>query len=112
MPTRFIRKTAILAKAETTYATDSTPTEGANAILVSNVSINPLNAQNVSRDLIRPYLGGSEQLVVSSTVKCTFTVELSGAGSGAGAHKHSPKLRSSPHRRIEGIPPSHSQRSI
>ena len=61
MAARYHRNTAILAKIEATYGTDATPTEAANALLVSNVSINPLNAQNVSRDLIRPFLGGSEQ---------------------------------------------------
>lgn len=86
MPTRYIRKTAILAKAETTYGTDPTPTEGANALLVSNVSINPLNAQNVSRDLVRPYLGGSEQLVGTAYVELGFDVEFAGAGAaGTGA---------------------------
>ena len=80
MATRYIRKTAILAKSETTYATDSTPTEVANALLVSNCSITPLNAQNVSRDLIRPYLGASEQLIGTVNVEVSFDVELAGAG--------------------------------
>lgn len=86
MPTRYIRKTTILAKTETTYGVDSTPTEAANAVLVSNVSINPLNAQNVPRDLIRPYLGGSEQLVGTAYVEMSFDVEFAGAGAaGTGA---------------------------
>lgn len=86
MPTRYIRKTAILAKAEVTYGVDSTPTEAANAVLVSNVSINPLNATNVSRDLIRPYLGGSEQLVGTAYIEISFDVELAGSGAaGTGA---------------------------
>lgn len=77
---RYIRNTALLAKVETTYGVDATPTEGANAILVSNVSINPLNANNVSRDLIRPFLGGSEQLVGTAWVEMNFDVELAGSG--------------------------------
>lgn len=80
MATRFIRKTAILCKAETTYATDSVPTEAANAMLVSNVSINPLNANLVGRDLIRPYIGGSEQLVGTAYVEINFDIELAGSG--------------------------------
>jgi hypothetical protein len=32
---RYVRNSAILAKTETTYGTDPTPTGGANAILVS-----------------------------------------------------------------------------
>lgn len=77
---RYLRNTAILAKTETTVGTDATPTEVANAILCSEVSINPLNAQNVPRDLIRGYFGGSEHLVGTAYVECEMTVELAGAG--------------------------------
>ena len=84
MAARYHRNTAILAKIEATYGTDATPTEAANALLVSNVSINPLNAQNVSRDLIRPFLGGSEQLVGAANIELSFDVELAGAGAAGG----------------------------
>lgn len=77
---RYMRNTAILAKIEATYGVDPTPTEAANAMLVSNVSINPLNAQNVSRDLIRPYMGGSGQLVGAAYVEIGFDIELVGSG--------------------------------
>ena len=79
MGNRYIRNTAILAKLETEYGTDAAPTEAANALLVSNVSINPLNAQNVSRDLIRPFLGGSEQLVGVANIEMSFDVEFAGS---------------------------------
>lgn len=78
---RLMRNTAILAKIETTYGTDPTPTGGANAILVSNVSATPLVSNNVSRDLIRPYLGGSEQLVGTKYIELSFDVELQSSGS-------------------------------
>ena len=77
---RLIRNTAILAKTETVYGVDAVPTGAANALLVSNLSINPLNAQNVDRNNIRPYLGGDEQLVGSRYVEMGFDVELVGAG--------------------------------
>lgn len=88
-----MRNTAILAKIETTYGTDATPTEAANALLVSNVSINPLNAQNVSRDLIRPFLGGSEQLVGAANIEMSFDVELAGSGTAGTAPAYGPLLR-------------------
>ena len=44
MAARYVRNSAILAKVEGTYGTDSTPTGAANAVLVSNLSINPLDA--------------------------------------------------------------------
>ena len=59
---RYARNSAILAKIETTYGTDSTPSGSSNAILVSNISLTPLNANNVDRDLVRNYFGGSGQL--------------------------------------------------
>ena len=78
--TRYVRNSAVLAKVETTYGTDASPTGASNAILVSNLSINPLNAQNVSRDLIRPYFGGSEQLIGSASVELSFDVEYQSSG--------------------------------
>jgi hypothetical protein len=80
---RYIRNTAILAKIETTEGVDSIPTGALNALLVSDVTINPLNASNVSRDLVRSYFGGSEQLVGTAYVEVTMTVELAGSGTAA-----------------------------
>lgn len=82
---RYARNSAILAKIETTSGTDSAPTGAANAMLVSNQSVNPLNAENVSRDLIRPYFGGSEQLVGTAYKELGFDVELVGSGTAGTA---------------------------
>lgn len=95
MANRYIRNTVILAKIETTYGTDSVPTGGANALLVSNVNVNPLNANNVSRDLIRPFMGGSEQLVGTAYVEMSFDVELQGSGTLGTAPAWGPLLRAS-----------------
>lgn len=91
---RLIRKTAILAKLETTYGVDAIPTGAANALVVSNLSINPLNAQNVDRNIIRAYLGASEQLVGASYIEMGFDVELVGSGTVAVAPAWGPLLRS------------------
>lgn len=93
MASRYIRNTAILAKIESTYGVDPTPSEGANAILVSNVTINPLNANNVDRDLIRSYMGASEQLVGTAYVEMSFDVEFAGAGAAGTAPAYGPLLR-------------------
>ncbi len=76
---RFIRNTVILAALESTYGSAATLT-GADAILVSNCTITPLRANNVARDLVRGYFGGSEQLVGTAYVEVNFTVELAGSG--------------------------------
>lgn len=91
--TRYIRNTAILAKIETTEGTDATPTGSANALLVSEVTINPLNASNVDRDLVRPYFGASEQLVGTAYLDISFTVELSGSGTAGTAPAWAPLLQ-------------------
>ena len=89
---RLNRKTAILAKIETTYNTDPTPTGADNAILISNPSYK-FNAQNVDRALIREYLGGAEQLVGTTFAEATFDVELQGAGAAGTAPAYGPLLR-------------------
>jgi len=82
---RYIRNTVILAKVEATAGTDAVPTGGADAVLVSDVSITPLEATNIDRALIRAYFGASEQLVGTAFVRCSFTVELAGSGTAGTA---------------------------
>jgi hypothetical protein len=86
------RKRLILAKAESTYGTDSTPA-GADAVLVRNLDITPLEADTVSRDLIRPYLGNSEQLLANTRVGITFEVELAGSGTAGTAPRFGALLK-------------------
>ena len=59
---RYLRNTTLLAKVETAYGTDAVPTGAANSMLVSDVTITHTYA-NVGRDLIRSFMGGSEELV-------------------------------------------------
>jgi hypothetical protein len=90
---RYTRNTTILAKIETpTYGVDAVPTNLANAILVSNASVtttfNPVN-----RDLLRGYMGGSEQLAGTEQVELTFDVEFAGSGTAGTAPAYGPLLR-------------------
>jgi hypothetical protein len=82
---RYIRNTVILVKPETTAGTDAVPTGSANAVLVTEMEITPLDAQNVNRNLVRGYFGGSEQLVGVASVKAKITVELAGSGTAGTA---------------------------
>ncbi len=90
---RLIRKTAILAKIETTYGVDAAPTGSANALLVSNLNMNPLNANLVDRAVIRAYLGASEELPGSAYVEGGFDIELVGSGTLGEAPAWGPLLR-------------------
>ena len=82
---RFIRNAAILAKIEATYGVDAAPAGATDALLISNMSIEQLNAANVKRDLVRPYFGSSEELVGTANVAMSFDVELTGSGAAGTA---------------------------
>lgn len=84
MASRYTRDTILLALAETTYGTDPVP-DGDNAMLISKPTLNPLNAQNVPREVLRGFMGGSEHLVGSSFQECSFDVELVGGGTAGTA---------------------------
>lgn len=90
---RYIRNTVLLAKIEAVYGTDPTPTGADDAMLVKNVVPDPLNAQNVPRDLITGYMGGFQQLVGNRHVEITFDVELVGSGTAGTAPAWGPLLR-------------------
>lgn len=89
---RYTRNTTILAKAESSYGVDIIPTGAANAILVSEADFNP-NYNNVSRNLIRSFMGASEELVGTKHNAMNFSVELQGGGTAGTAPALSPLLR-------------------
>ena len=87
-----MRKAVLLAEAEITYNVDPAPL-GTNAILVRNMTLSPLEAEFASRDLIRPYFGSSEQLLVGTHVKIDFEVELAGSGVAGTPPKWAPLIQ-------------------
>lgn len=90
---KLMRKRALLAKIESSYGTDPTPTGAANAILLKNLELTPIAATTVSRDLIRPYLGGFDQLIADTHVEVTFEVEMAASGTAGTAPAYGPLLR-------------------
>ena len=87
-----LRKRLILVETESSYGSDPTPT-GADAVLVRDLSITPQSSDVVSRDLIRPYLGASQQLLANTKVECTFSVELAGSGAAGTAPQYGKALQ-------------------
>lgn len=77
---KFSRKKLLLAKIEGSYGVDPTLI-GANAMLVSNLNVTPLNATLVSRNLVRPYYGNSQNLIAEKSVQVDFLIEMVGLGS-------------------------------
>ena len=90
---KLARVRSILAKEESTYGTDSSPTGSADAIQVSALEISPAESEVLSRDLIRSYLGNSPQLIANTRVTVTFTVEYSGSGTAGTAPQYGPLLK-------------------
>lgn len=80
------RKRLLLAKAEQTYGTSAAPT-GADAMLVSNLEISPLEVELLDRELIQPYFGNREKVVGQRMVSVTFDVEIAGSGVAGTAPK-------------------------
>lgn len=89
---RLFRKIAILNKIETTYGVSAAPA-AANAIIAKNVSFTPLEADEVSRDLVLPYLGNQGVILTGQHAKIEFDVEMAGAGAAGSAPKYSSLLR-------------------
>lgn len=87
------RKRLILAETESSYGVDPTPTEASNAILVRNVEVTPLEVETVNRELIRPFLGQSDQLLAQQRVLVNFEVELAGSGAAGTAPAYGPLLK-------------------
>lgn len=70
----------ILAKVETSYGTDSTPTGASNAILAMNVTFSPQEGEVIKRALERPWFGAEPFVAQAFRSVLTFDVELVGSG--------------------------------
>lgn len=83
----------ILVKPEAQYATDPAPTAALNAMLLTDVQIQPMEGEDVSRNLERPYLGAQEELVTALRVVLTGSFELVGSGTPGVPPAWGPMLR-------------------
>lgn len=89
------RSKIILIKAEplNAYGVDPTPTGAANAMLMTNVQFQPMEGQEVSRNLELPYQGAQESIHVGLYCVLTGDVELVGSGTAGTAPAWSPLIR-------------------
>ena len=83
---KLARAALIQVKAESSYGTDPT-IAGTDALLCRSLTVNPLESDTVSRDLIRSYLGSSEQLLALTRVSVQIEVEIAGSGTGGTASR-------------------------
>lgn len=87
------RKKVLLFDVESVYGTDPTLSETTDAVLASNVTIQPLVADMITRGNIRPTLGGETQLHIGKRVTLDFMVEMAGSGIAGKAPAYDAILR-------------------
>jgi len=87
------RKKIFLFKIETTYGVDATPTPAANGILATDVKFQPMEGQDVNRELDLPYLGAQGTIPNELHAKFSFKVELAPSGTAGTAPAWGPLLR-------------------
>jgi len=86
------RNKTLLAKLEDTYGNDPTPT-GTDAVLTSDLQIEPYAGPVVSRNLDRSTLGGETQINTSPQVQVSFNVEIAGSGTAGTAPAYAAVLK-------------------
>lgn len=89
----YYRKKVLLAKIETTYGTDPTPTGTANAILASEISIQPMMGADADRGHDTPYLGANATIPYDLHATISFKVELAPSGTAGTPPGWGPLLR-------------------
>lgn len=109
----------LLVKPEVSYGTDPVPAAGANAILATNVSLQPMEGEDVDRNLETPYFGGSAKIPVGLYAVLSFDVELQGSGAAGTAPAWGPVLRAcgvaetiTPGTKVEYSPITDGQESV
>lgn len=75
----------VLIKPEITYGTDSVPTGAGNGMRLKDVSISPMEGQDVQRDLDLAFMGAQGALPSGTHVKLTAKIELVGSGTAGTA---------------------------
>lgn len=85
-------KLAMLLGIEATYGTDKVPTV-ADAIIGTNVSFTPIEGEEVSRDLMLPYLGNQGIVLAGMYARLEFEIEIAGAGAAGTVPKYGSVFR-------------------
>lgn len=86
------RKSLVLAKIESTYGSDPTPTTAANAILASDLELKPVKAP-VERPVQLESLMRKQSLLGEEMYEVSFKVEITGSGTPGTAPKLGALLR-------------------
>ena len=108
----------ILVKNEGAYAVDPAPTGLLNAMLLTDVQLQPMEGEDVSRNLELPYLGAQEEVPSGLRVVLSGSFELVGSGTPGVAPAWAPLLRAcgvaeivTPDTSVEYVPVSEDHES-
>lgn len=92
MASKKMRKMAILAKIEVTKGTDPVPA-AANAILVRDATLTPIEGDEVDNNYIKPYFGSGGSTLVTEYSKVSFSVPFSGVDTAGDVPGYAALLR-------------------
>ncbi|MFN7003752.1 MAG: hypothetical protein ACK4NW_10025 [Roseinatronobacter sp.] len=79
MPIKW-RSKILLCEIEATYGTDATPTGADNAVLATEVSLTPMQGNDISRELDLPWMGGQGTIPAELHMRLTYRVEMVPSG--------------------------------
>ncbi|MCI5097526.1 MAG: phage tail tube protein [Rhodobacteraceae bacterium] len=92
MSVRRWNRLAFLHKIEAVYGTDIGPS-AADAIIASNITFTPLQANEEMRDRLLPYMGNQGAILTEEHGRIEFDVEIAGAGAAGSVPKYGSLLR-------------------
>lgn len=96
---RYTRNQALQIQVETVYSQTPGAWDGTHTLLLRGPVKHNIRRRLVNRDLLRPYLGGSEQMVATRPADIEFDFELAGSGTPGTLPPYDGVLRACAHAR-------------
>lgn len=90
---KYMRKAVVLVKLQPTAGVDAAPTGAANAMLVKDFDLTPLDGDEVEHERIQPHFGAFESELATAWSRVKFNVYLSGSGTAGTAPNFDPLLQ-------------------
>ena len=87
------RKRLLMAKVEATYGVDPIPTAQADALLMSNISVSPMEMNTAERNNIKAYMGNNPSVLAAIYATVGFDIEVAGSGTAGVAPAYDELLR-------------------
>ncbi|MGD9476146.1 phage tail tube protein [Shinella sp. G-2] len=94
MAERYVDNLAILCKIEANYGVSAAPTGAANAMVLRNVTYEPLAGQDIELDRYKPYMGHQGIFLTGDYCRLRGEFDIAGSGVAGTAPACSPLLRS------------------